>query len=267
MEIATMMEEALDREDEARFGDAQLCARGLKKLTTDQRLRLYGLFKQAMVGDCEASRPGLLDQTGRAKWDAWNAVKGASSKEAKTGYVEFVDQLAPGWEIMKMDAPREDGQVTGSGSDLTPVQSTLLHAEGQCEDSGAAIAWGEHEVLLESASRGELDTLVKALKAGADPMSEDEEGRTALHWAADRGYLEAARTMIAAGTPVDCRDADGLTPLAYAITCDHVDIVMALIEAGADPRAQDDEGVTPLESASAEMRERIETWITNGAVQ
>uniref|UniRef100_A0AAX7V5T3 ACB domain-containing protein n=1 Tax=Astatotilapia calliptera TaxID=8154 RepID=A0AAX7V5T3_ASTCA len=37
---------------------------------------LYGLYKQATVGDINTERPGFLDFTGKAKWDAWNARKG-----------------------------------------------------------------------------------------------------------------------------------------------------------------------------------------------
>jgi len=36
---------------------------------------LYALFKQATVGDCNTSRPGIFDQKGRYKWDAWEKKK------------------------------------------------------------------------------------------------------------------------------------------------------------------------------------------------
>ena len=32
-------------------------------------------------------QPGMLDFTGRAKWDAWNSQKGMDSEDAKAGYV------------------------------------------------------------------------------------------------------------------------------------------------------------------------------------
>lgn len=37
-------------------------------LSSDQRLELYSLFKQATEGDCEEPKPGLIDLVGRAKW-------------------------------------------------------------------------------------------------------------------------------------------------------------------------------------------------------
>jgi acyl-CoA-binding protein len=35
--------------------------------STEQKLRLYGLFKQATVGPCTISKP-FFDMTGRYKW-------------------------------------------------------------------------------------------------------------------------------------------------------------------------------------------------------
>lgn len=69
------------------------------------RLRLYGLYKQAMEGDVdgvmerpvsarggEEGREGGLDgdelRRERDKWDAWDAQRGTSRTEAKRRYIE-----------------------------------------------------------------------------------------------------------------------------------------------------------------------------------
>jgi acyl-CoA-binding protein len=39
---------------------------------------LYGLFKQATVGDINGEKPGLLDFRKKAKYDAWNEFQGTS---------------------------------------------------------------------------------------------------------------------------------------------------------------------------------------------
>lgn len=57
--------------------------------STDDLKRVYGLFKQATVGDVNTVRPGMLDFTGKAKWDAWESFKGTSQESAKQQYVEF----------------------------------------------------------------------------------------------------------------------------------------------------------------------------------
>ena len=57
-------------------------------------LKLYALYKQASVGDAEGARPGFSDMVGRAKWDAWNEIKGLSADDAMQQYIDLVDSLA-----------------------------------------------------------------------------------------------------------------------------------------------------------------------------
>jgi acyl-CoA-binding protein len=59
-----------------------------KKQPNDVKLRFYGLFKQATVGDINISRPWAMDVPGRAKYDAWMACKGKTSMEAKLAYID-----------------------------------------------------------------------------------------------------------------------------------------------------------------------------------
>lgn len=56
-------------------------------------LKLYALYKQGSGGDVEGKRPGFTDMVGRAKWDAWNELKGKSSDEAKQEYIDTVESL------------------------------------------------------------------------------------------------------------------------------------------------------------------------------
>ncbi len=56
-------------------------------------LQLYALYKQASGGDADGKRPGFSDMVGRAKWDAWNALKGKSADEAMQEYVDLVESL------------------------------------------------------------------------------------------------------------------------------------------------------------------------------
>ena len=56
-------------------------------------LKLYALFKQASVGEVEGKRPGFGDLVGRAKYDAWAALKGTGRDAAMTQYVELVETL------------------------------------------------------------------------------------------------------------------------------------------------------------------------------
>jgi acyl-CoA-binding protein len=56
-------------------------------------LKLYALFKQAKNGDVSGKRPGFTDLTGRAKWDAWQKVKGMSREMAMESYIHLVETL------------------------------------------------------------------------------------------------------------------------------------------------------------------------------
>lgn len=77
--------------------DFDKAAEDVKKLKTQPAdgdlLELYGLFKQATVGDCNTDRPGMLDFKGKAKWDAWNHKKGTDSEKAKQDYVNKAQEL------------------------------------------------------------------------------------------------------------------------------------------------------------------------------
>lgn len=57
-------------------------------------LKMYGLYKQATVGDNAEKKPGFSDMVGRAKWDAWNGFKGTSSDDAMQQYVDLVESLS-----------------------------------------------------------------------------------------------------------------------------------------------------------------------------
>lgn len=56
-------------------------------------LKIYALFKQASTGDVEGSRPGFTDMVGRAKYDAWGALKGTSKEAAMQQYIDLITEL------------------------------------------------------------------------------------------------------------------------------------------------------------------------------
>jgi diazepam-binding inhibitor (GABA receptor modulating acyl-CoA-binding protein) len=54
---------------------------------------LYGLYKQATVGDNNDAEPSFYQLEAKAKWKAWNTRKGLSKQEAENQYVALVKQL------------------------------------------------------------------------------------------------------------------------------------------------------------------------------
>ncbi len=59
----------------------------------DDMLALYAFYKQATEGDVHGDRPGMFDLVGRAKFDAWNGIKGMSREDAEQSYVKKVERL------------------------------------------------------------------------------------------------------------------------------------------------------------------------------
>ncbi|XP_008295057.1 acyl-CoA-binding protein [Stegastes partitus] len=63
------------------------------KPTDEEMLQVYALYKQATVGDVNTARPGMLDFTGKAKWDAWEKQKDKSKDDAMNEYIKLVEEL------------------------------------------------------------------------------------------------------------------------------------------------------------------------------
>ncbi|KAF8349065.1 acyl-CoA-binding protein [Amanita rubescens] len=66
---------------------------GPVKPTQEDQLFFYMHYKQATLGDVNIPRPGLLDFTGKAKWDAWKSVEGKSKEDCWKEYVEKLIKL------------------------------------------------------------------------------------------------------------------------------------------------------------------------------
>lgn len=76
------------------FAQAQADSKNLSERPDNNTLlQIYALYKQGSAGDVDGKRPGFSDMVGRAKWDAWNAIKGTSKNDAMKQYVDLIDGL------------------------------------------------------------------------------------------------------------------------------------------------------------------------------
>ncbi|MBL0306264.1 MAG: acyl-CoA-binding protein [Chitinophagaceae bacterium] len=65
-----------------------------EKPSNDTLLQLYSLYKQATDGDINIEPPSNpFDFVAKAKYEAWAALKGKSTANAMTDYVELVKKL------------------------------------------------------------------------------------------------------------------------------------------------------------------------------
>lgn len=56
-------------------------------------LKIYALYKQATVGDNTEKKPGFSDIVGRAKWEAWDKLKGTAADAAQQQYIDLIAAL------------------------------------------------------------------------------------------------------------------------------------------------------------------------------
>jgi len=65
-----------------------------KGITNDELLKLYGLYKQGNLGDCNIAEPSkIFNYKENAKWHAWKKFKGTKKIDAMIKYSDFVLEL------------------------------------------------------------------------------------------------------------------------------------------------------------------------------
>lgn len=76
---------AKDLEDKVREGELNM--------QNSKGALLYGLYKQATIGDIEGAQPWAYNVKARAKWDSWAAQKGMSTVAAMEKYIDAVSDF------------------------------------------------------------------------------------------------------------------------------------------------------------------------------
>jgi uncharacterized protein len=104
--------------------------------------------------------------------------------------------------------------------------------------------------LIEAVRLGDLDA-VRRLATPGSLAARDDDGRSALMWAARTGQRSLAEALLQAGADVDARDARDYTALFHAChdpdaDRGHPEMVALLLRAGADKEACIGFGVRPL---------------------
>ncbi|KAJ7679035.1 acyl-CoA-binding protein [Mycena polygramma] len=64
-----------------------------------KKLDFYKYFKRATVGKNETPRPGVINQLGRAKWDAWSKLDDITADQAQEQYVKEVLEFLPAGDL------------------------------------------------------------------------------------------------------------------------------------------------------------------------
>jgi len=61
--------------------------------SNDNILKIYAFFKQAREGNVSFARPSILNQKGRAKWDAWKKLENMDKQDAMANYIALAYSL------------------------------------------------------------------------------------------------------------------------------------------------------------------------------
>jgi diazepam-binding inhibitor (GABA receptor modulating acyl-CoA-binding protein) len=76
------------------FNNSAENVKNLSFVSDDNKLKLYGLYKQSTIGDINTTRPsGMFNIKEKAKYDAWNENKGMSKEKAMNEYISLVSNL------------------------------------------------------------------------------------------------------------------------------------------------------------------------------
>ncbi|XP_034933971.1 protein phosphatase 1 regulatory subunit 16A isoform X2 [Chelonus insularis] len=109
------------------------------------------------------------------------------------------------------------------------------------------IYFDDSVMLLEAASRNDIDEVRRLLKKGVNPDSTNEDGLTALHQCCIDDNEEMMKLLVEFGANVNAEDSEKWTPLHAAATCGHLHLVRYLILAGANLLAVNADGNMPYD--------------------
>ena len=77
----------------AEFDNAVKQANNLPNQPPEVLLEMYGLYKQATLGDVTGKKPGRINLKARYKYEAWASRKGMSQENAMQTYVDLIHKL------------------------------------------------------------------------------------------------------------------------------------------------------------------------------
>ncbi|KAJ3189392.1 hypothetical protein HDU85_003021 [Gaertneriomyces sp. JEL0708] len=216
------------------------------QLSNDILLQFYALFKTATVGPCNTSKPGLLDFTGRAKWNAWKDCM-LTKEEAMTKYIDLAQQHGYSSSTDEGESPTQQTAPPQAKTGTGVSVSTMSHTDEEISDAQKSI--------YDYAQENNVSMVLTLLESEGLPIDGlDESGCSLLHYAADRGHVSLVRALLernanATGTMfILCETVTELFSKPAA-TSGHSEVILTLLQSGAKADHLDDDGQTPLACA------------------
>lgn len=144
--------------------------------------------------------------------------------------------------------------------DYKALESQVLAAreEELRRQAERRLAENPSEGLMFAARDGDVETVTKALDAGADVnIGAENNGYTPLIWAASRGHSETVRLLLEAGADPNLQATDGQSALMRASDNGRLEIVHLLLDGGADVNIETQRGITALVLAGLKQHSEV----------
>ncbi|GAB1606117.1 ankyrin repeat family A protein 2-like [Argonauta hians] len=117
--------------------------------------------------------------------------------------------------------------------------------------------------LLWAAANGQLATVEYLLQNGANPYAQGNKGENALLFACCYGYVDIVKLLLKLGMDVNYVDENGNTALMYAVNNNQASCVKLLLESGADLTATNEDQLTAMDIAVSHNHKSVQTVIEN----
>jgi uncharacterized protein len=139
-------------------------------------------------------------------------------------------------------APLTEPRPSGSGTAQVKskmIRSTILFLL-------PLTLWAADSPLAQAVKDGDRPTALSLLAAHTAVNQPEQDGTTALHWAAHFADTDMVDRLLKAGADPKARNQFGATPISEAALSNSAPIIDKLLQAGADPNAPASDGMTPL---------------------
>lgn len=238
---------------------AALEARELSNIGQDDQLMLYGLYKQATMGDVNITAPSKFRMTAYAKYQAWTKFKKMPRHFAILKYVEVVSHLRNLSERSDRDRSKLANDNSSSMTTFSMMsgdsKADIEYHESQNYDGEDFSDDEEGETVKGTADSKEdelaasLATKQSTLLQGPEDMLLSEDGAMTPLQAATLGNPILLQKCVDDKMDMNVCDENGQTPLHMAADKESVDCILILLKNGANINAADNEGTTPLHAA------------------
>jgi len=119
--------------------------------------------------------------------------------------------------------------------------------------------------LLQAARKGDIGSMEKLLKQGANVNAADAQGMTPLLYAAANDHMRAVKFLLGKGADIKIQDSRGYTALMLVAGSGNVEMAQLLIKSGSNLNARNDLGLTAAEIAELQSDSKISNLLRKAA--